>query len=480
MISERDIIRILTGHGIRIRPNALQTVAKQYLAVCQNDDECERLIEKWSKFEILDLKVLEDVQPHQLSSPNTSCEIFIIDVFSPSQKANYDPSTRSFHKSRDSGSYLNSVQGQLSMYRERFLIALDRILLYDKIDFKSRVNTIDSLIGCSSQKIILGILSKNDKNEWVLEDLTSSIRLLISDVERTLGFYCEGFVILAEGRNVDGIFHVYSISHPPLSWICDENFVHPEERWTIPWAEHSCVITLANIHLDEPQVFEMLDKLFLGYSEFMIVLFILIGNFSSQKEPDAYRYPEMFENLVNLICKYEKLQSSAMWVFVPGPNDPGFGGFLPRQKIPLFFMESIQNLAKWQNVSNPCKISFCGKKLVIGRCEQLRKMQRNSVCDPFYECEEEPELHLAETLIKQGHIYPGIGGEIKVLPDFDYALRIDTKIDFLCVAETGKGFKYELEGGVVVYNPGHFSRYSSFFAMTGKDLTGELFNLSLV
>ena len=72
MISERDIIRILAGHGIRARPNALPIIMNQYLAVCHNDEGCERLIEKWSKFDILDQKVLEDAQPLHLIVSDTN------------------------------------------------------------------------------------------------------------------------------------------------------------------------------------------------------------------------------------------------------------------------------------------------------------------------------------------------------------------------------------------------------------------------
>lgn len=476
MISERDVIRILAGHGIRARPNALQMITKQFLAVCENDDECERLIEKWSKFEILDLKVLEDTEPLHLITSNTNCEIFIIDVFSPKQKTKYNPSTRSFSTSREPPSYLSSAQGKLSMYLDRFLISQDRINLHEKFQSKNLLNTIDSLIGCSNEKIVLGILTKNDQNSWVLEDLTSNIKLLVYDVEKTSGFFCEGCVVLAQGQNVDGIFELSCLAQPPISWINDDPFICPEEKWTIPWVEHSLIVTLSNIHLDEPRVLQLLDKLFLGYSEFTNVLFIFIGNFSGQREPDAYKYPAMFEDLTNLISKYEKLQNTAMWVFVPGPNDPGLGDFLPRQKIPLSFVESLQNLAKWKMVSNPCKISFCGKKMVFSRSEQLRKMQRGSVCEINLEESEEIEFHLVQTLLRQAHVCPGIRAGVKILPDFDYALRIDTKIDFLCVAETGKGFKYEVDG-VVVFNPGHFSRYSSFYVMTGKELVGELCDL---
>jgi DNA polymerase epsilon subunit 2 len=475
MISDTEIIQILKGHGIKIRPTAFPLIKKQFLAVSSNESECERLIEKWSKFEILDTDHLQETEDHS-SRRDQATDIFVIDVFAPDEKRSFNQSLRSFTKSREASSYLNPVQGKSQMYHDRFLSSIERIKQHElqtSSKPSSLVNTIDSLIGCSSEKIIVGILSKNDSNSWILEDLTRTIRLSIYDIEKTGGFFCEGCIVLVQGRNVDDLFNVSCIAQPPVRWLeCEKS--SPSEKWTIPWPEHSLIVFLSNVHLDEGRVLTLLDKLFAGYSEFSNVMFVFIGNFSSQKEPDPYKYPGMFEDLVNLVLKYEKLAQTAMWVFVPGPSDPGLGEFLPRQAIPKFFVESLENLNKWKMASNPSRILFCGKEILIGRVEQIRKMQRNSACDVNLEQSIEPEFHLAQTVLRQMHLSPTVHNLI--LPDFDHALRIDRKIEFLCLAENGKGFRYDVEG-VVVFNPGHFSRYATFFVLTGKDLEGELCDL---
>lgn len=478
MISDKEIIQILAGHGIRVRPNVMPLIKTQYLAVCDNEEESEKLIEKWSKFEILDSKALEETHEQLINKIDYNCEIFVLDLFSRGEKKNYNPNTRSFVISRESPSFLNPVLGKSQMHLNRFLPAIDRIKQHESLSStkkNSLINPIDSLIGCATEKIVLGMLLKNDGNSWVLEDLTRTIKLSIYDIERTCGYFCEGCIVLVQGKNIDDLFSVSCIAQPPVGWLNSES-VLPEEKWTIPWPEHSHIVFLANVHLDEGRVLTLLESLFAGYSEFMNVMFVFIGNFSSQKEPDPYRYPAMFEDLTNLILKHEKLAQTGMFVFVPGPNDPGLGDFLPRQAIPKFFVQALENLAKWKMTSNPTRMSFCGKQILVGRVEQLRKMQRSSVCDANLEESSEAEYHLAQTVLRQAHLCPTV--HTQILPDFDYALRIDKKVEFLCLAETGKGFKYEIEG-VVVFNPGHFSRYSSFFVMTGKDLEGELCDLEV-
>ena len=100
------------------------------------------------------------------------------------------------------------------------------------------------------------------------------------------------------------------------------------------------------MHLDDSRILELLDKMFQGYSKYSNIMFVFIGNFSSQKSLDTNSYKIMFDNLIEIISKYEILKTTAMWVFVPGPNDPGLGEFMPRQGIPLEIVENIQELTK--------------------------------------------------------------------------------------------------------------------------------------
>ena len=87
------------------------------------------------------------------------------------------------------------------------------------------------------------------------------------------------------------------------------------------------------------------------------------------------------------------------------------------------------------------------------RTDQIRKMQRYTAVEPNYEENQDIEAHLAHTLLKQAHVCPSLHSN--VIPDFDFALRIDESVEFF-------------------FNPGHFSRYSSFVTLNGKDLKPEI------
>lgn len=472
MITQDEVISYLFSCGVRVRPNAVDKVKSQYNAVCNDPDESEKLLSKWSAFSVLDSENLEEpLQRSQVIEENT--EIFVIDCFEDVKKKVYMRDRENFEISRETDFFFDVGSSKSKMFIQRFLIAKAKVTLHPS--FKSEnslINTIDSLIGCRGEKIVFGVLTRVDGKSWVLEDLNSSIKLEISKtIEKNSGFFCEGCVVLVQGIHNDGIFNVSCMAQPPVSWISDDPFPTPSIRWNIPWPDHSLIIVLSNVHLDDPRVLNMLDKLFQGYSEYTNLMFIFIGNFSSQKVPDAYKYQKMFENFSEILQKYQKLKDTAMWVFIPGPNDPGLGDFMPRQFFPPMFVHSLTDLNRVKLSSNPSWVSFCGKKIGFVRVDQLRKMQRTTATEPNYEENKEPEAHLAHTLIRQGHLCPSL--HTQVLPGYDHALRIDQKIDFLCIAENTKSFVYDIEG-VVAFNPGHFSRYSSFVMMSGRELKPEI------
>lgn len=489
MLTEREIFSYLLNLGIKVRPNAMDTIKSQFNAVSNNPDELEKLISKWTEFKILDIKNIQQIsEKYEKQQIDEDCEINVVDLFDKNAKLVFSPQVNKFVLSAQKSSYLNVDSSQSfglnidkakgSMFIDRFVIAQARIRQHS--GFKSNgkdtsmISTIDSLIGSRGEKIVLGILTKNDGKNWILEDLNSSIKLEFCSPERNSGFFCEGCILLVQGESHDGIFKVSCIAHPPLSCLPSEAYAGTEQNWTIPWPDHSYIVYISEAHLDDARVLAHLDKLFLGYSSHSNIMFVFIGNFSSQKEPDVYNYNSMFDNLVQIIQKYEKLVETCMWVFIPGPNDPGVLGFMPKRAISPRLALALENLKKSKMSSNPTKISFCGKKIIVVRTEQLRKMQRNTAIEVNYEENKEPEAHLAHTVLKQGHLCPSL--HTPVIPDYDYALRIDQSLDFLCIAESTKSFIYKIEG-VTVFNPGHFSRYSNFIVQTGRNLVPEEFSI---
>lgn len=70
---------------------------------------------------------------------------------------------------------------------------------------------IHGLLGSRGEKYVFGILAKLDGNTWNLEDLDSTVKLRLgTEMEPSVGLFCEGCCVLAHGVYIDGIFLVYS------------------------------------------------------------------------------------------------------------------------------------------------------------------------------------------------------------------------------------------------------------------------------
>lgn len=361
MDDKRALTSYLLGKGVKIRPKALDYL--MLYAVHQNYTEEEQLdgiISELSRFDVVDVEQIQVLlQESVMNKTEDPKDIVVIDVFSELHKYSY--TNYETFVTATPASFVGAPASKHYVYRERFAIAKARIKKHKTFnpsinDSAIAYNEVESLIGSgTSEKIVLGILTKLDGKTWYLEDFNGSVKLDIQDVEKNTGFYCEGCIVLVQGRHVDGIFYVSCLAQPPVSSIFTEtdifggltiaeNLKGSELLWNCQWPDNCVIIVLSNVHLNESRVLKMLEKLFAGYSTFSNILFVLMGNFSSEPRANPYNHKTLFTNLANLIAKYPNLQDNAMWVFIPGPNDPGLGMFLPQQKLPNYITEPLENL----------------------------------------------------------------------------------------------------------------------------------------
>ncbi|CAG9335099.1 unnamed protein product [Blepharisma stoltei] len=491
MNDKRALISYLLGKGIKIRPQALDYLMsyaqhKNY----DSEEQLDDIISDLGKFDVVDVDQLQSViQETPSSAIKESKEIVVIDVFKDLPKYIFNSNEKFVPASPPS--FLGAPLSKHMMYRERFAIARSRIKKHKTFNPSLNESAIpfsevESLIGCNNEKIILGMLTKIDGKTWYLEDFNGTVKLDIYDVEKNSGFFCEGCIVLAQGRHVDGVLYVSCIAQPPACSIYADVDIFggeylieqrkgTESLWTCQWPDNCVIVALSNVHLNDPRVMRLLDKLFAGYAAFSNILFVLMGNFSSEPQANPYNHKNLFTNLANLIGKYPNLQENAMWVFIPGPNDPGLGLFLPQQKLPNNLTEAFESLKHWKSSSNPTRILFCGKKLIFAKIDQLRTLQRNSAVEPNFDENANPDAHLAHTILKQGHLCPTL--HTQVLPDYDHTLRIESQPDLICLADNTRYFNYSIDDSKVV-NPGHFSRYSTFVAISGISLKVQLCDIS--
>ena len=68
-------------------------------------------------------------------------------------------------------------------------------------------------------------------------------------------------------------------------------------------------------------------------------------------------------------------------MIVPGHEDPGSDLLLPQFELPDFFFDALgpKNRAKVHFATNPCRISYYGKTIVVSRTDLLRPMKKNAL-----------------------------------------------------------------------------------------------------
>jgi co-chaperonin GroES (HSP10) len=151
------------------------------------------------------------------------------------------------------------------------------------------------------------------------------------------------------------------------------------------YGEDGMFVILSDVHLDNPSVLDKLEVMFEGYSDFApLPVFVFMGNFTSKPLLSSFNGANdsisYFEDLANLICKFPKIASEGRFVFVPGPNDPGLTGVLPRGPIPNYFTGAVRSKVKHAFfASNPCRMRFFTKELVFFRDDLVSKMRRHTL-----------------------------------------------------------------------------------------------------
>jgi hypothetical protein len=80
------------------------------------------------------------------------------------------------------------------------------------------VYSLHSIVGKSKRLWVFGLLTLKEDTHYYLEDHTSTIKILFSDLEYADpdAFFTENCVLLCEGFHSNGVFNATRIEHPPL------------------------------------------------------------------------------------------------------------------------------------------------------------------------------------------------------------------------------------------------------------------------
>ncbi|XP_025299051.1 DNA polymerase epsilon subunit 2 isoform X3 [Canis lupus baileyi] len=340
------------------------------------------------------------------------------------------------------------------------------------------LKTIETLLGSTAKigdVIVLGMITQLKEGKFFLEDPTGTVQLDLSKAQFHSGLYTESCFVLAEGWFEDRVFHVNAFGFPPTepssttrAYYGNVNFFGGPSNTSVKTSaklkqleeenKDAMFVFISDVWLDQGEVLRKLHTMFSGYSPAPPTCFIMCGNFSSAPygKSQIQALKDSLKTLADIICEYPNIHQSSRFVFIPGPEDPGFGSILPRPPI----AESITNEFR-QRVpfsvftTNPCRIQYCTQEIIVFREDLVNKMCRN--CVRFPSSNLDIPNHFVKTILSQGHLTPLPLYVSPVYWAYDYALRVYPVPDLLVIADKYDPFTLTNTECLCI-NPGSFPR----------------------
>eukprot|EP00941_MAST-03F_sp_MAST-3F-sp1_P001425 g1425.t1 len=322
-----------------------------------------------------------------------------------------------FYRSAEEGNRLHGLaMDKIQMHRDRLQLIQQRLMRHPLFSPSSigsskreyvELTQIESVRGTPGPKCLLGALSQLEENRYYLEDLNGSILLDLSNCATHGGYFVESCIVLVEGiLAADGeYFIVHNIGFPPPEprRKTFESMSHLEHLGIVPSsqeerhlrvmeeeAEDGMFVVLSNVHLDEARVLEKIRILLEGFNVAPPTLFVFCGNFTSrpfgQGVDDRVDLTRYFDKFASVIAGYKNIVKKSRFLFVPGPNDAGGNGCLPRPPLPKVFTKRLRQVLPTATFgTNPCRLRYYTQEIVIFRENLLSKIRRNCVIAPNIE-----------------------------------------------------------------------------------------------
>nr|XP_019591612.1 PREDICTED: DNA polymerase epsilon subunit 2 isoform X2 [Rhinolophus sinicus] len=357
-----------------------------------------------------------------------------------------------------------TARDKAELFRERYTILHQRTHRHelftppvigshpDESGSKFQLKTIETLLGSTTKigdVIVLGMITQLKEGKFFLEDPTGTVQLDLSKAQFHSGLYTESCFVLAEGWFEDQVFHVNAFGFPPTepssttrAYYGNINFFGGPSNTSVKTSaklkqleddnKDAMFVFISDVWLDQVEVLEKLHTMFSGYSPAPPTCFILCGNFSSAPygKNQVQALKDSLKTLADIICEYPNIHQSSRFVFVPGPEDPGFGSILPR-------------------------IQYCTQEIIVFREDLVNKMCRN--CVRFPSSNLDIPNHFVKTLLSQGHLTPLPLYVCPVYWAYDYTLRVYPVPDLLVIADKYDPFTLTNTECLCI-NPGSFPR----------------------
>ncbi|KAM6562924.1 hypothetical protein CsatB_022922 [Cannabis sativa] len=445
---------------------------------------------------------------------STTSAIRVVDAFLL-PKLRYDSIKKLFYEHTGNLPIHGDASAKANLYRDRYQLLLQRLTRdqhFSKPAFDSEISNfgnceispIQSLVGQTGRKWVMGLISQLEDGHFYLEDLTASVEINLSNAisfeNITTGFFSENTIVVAEGEmRVEGIFQVITCGFPPLEdrekslkLLAGHDFfgsgvLSREETLRLAELEKKAVndmfVIISDIWLDNEEAMEKLTTVLDVFENEEVVpsLFVFMGNFSSHpcnlSFPSFSTLRSQFGKLGKLIGMHQRLKENSRFLFIPGPDDAGPSKALPRCALPKYLTEELrEHIPNAIFSSNPCRVKFFSQEIVFFREDLLYRMRRSCLLPPSAEETEDSFEHLVATITHQSHLCPLPLVVQPIIWNYDHALYLYPTPHTIVLGDRSKqkAFKYT---GITCFNPGSFSSDGTFVAYRPCNQEVELSSL---
>ncbi|RVX14082.1 DNA polymerase epsilon subunit B [Vitis vinifera] len=375
---------------------------------------------------------------------STRSALRIVDAFLMS-KFCYDPIKKIFYENTGRLAIHGDASAKSALYRNRFLLLFQRLSRdqhFSKPAFDTEmshfgsceISPIQSLIGQTGKRWVMGVISQLEDGHFFLEDLTASVEINLSNAisftQLTVFFSIYGWDI--------GLFALPEVStcgFPPLE-DRDESLASlsgldffgggtltREETVSFFYglekkAVNDMFVILSDVWLDneERRLWEASDcpgwlrecgggsfPIYL-HGEFLFSFHIAVGK------------------LGQMIASHPRLKEHSQFLFIPGPDDAGPSTVLPRCALPNYLTEEFRST--FQMPYSPHRIKFYTQEIVLFRQDLLYRMRRSCLVPPSPEETSDPFEHLVATITHQSHLCPLPLSVQPIIWNYDHCLHL--------------------------------------------------------
>ncbi|XP_065563321.1 DNA polymerase epsilon subunit 2-like isoform X2 [Artemia franciscana] len=294
---------------------------------------------------------------------------------------------------------------QRTARHELFSPSTGSILSTTETSVKFKMIPIEFLLGTTTKLkdvVVLGFLTQLKEGKFYLEDPTGSVPIDLSNAVFQAGLYTEGCFVLTEGWYDNGVYYVKGVGFPPpepakttRAYFGNANFFGGPSQTTVKASAKlksleqanpdAMMIFLADVWLDQHMVLEKVRTLLNGYAELQPFAIVFMGDFlsSSKGSEGLTLFRNQFKKLGEMISEHPQLVKNTKFIFVPGPHDPGFPAILPRPPLPKTLTDGlVQKVPNAIFSTNPCRIQYGTREIVIFREDLVTRMCRNCLHFP--------------------------------------------------------------------------------------------------